>query len=60
MYILGCPYNAELNIAGLAAEWDEKRRIEAEAPKPSILLRLLKFLRKILHGKSGKTVETSI
>jgi hypothetical protein len=32
MHILGFPYNV---TAGLAAEWDEKRSVEADASKPS-------------------------
>jgi hypothetical protein len=54
MYILGCPYNAELIIAGLAAEWDEKRRIEAEAPKTFHTVKAPEVFKKDTPWKSWK------
>jgi hypothetical protein len=54
MYIFGCPYDAELITAELAAEWDEKRRIEEEAPKPSNIVKAPEIFKKDTSWKSWK------
>ncbi len=54
MYILVRPYNANLVTADLAAEWDEKRRIEAEAPKASDIIKAPEVFKKETNWKSWK------
>ena len=54
MYILGRPYDANLVTAELAAEWDEKRRIEAEAPKASDIVKAPEVFKKETNWKSWK------
>jgi hypothetical protein len=54
MYSLGRPYNADIITAELAAEWDEKRRIEAEAPKASDIVKAPKVFKKETNWKSWK------
>jgi hypothetical protein len=53
-YILGQPYNAELITAALAAEWDDRRRIEAEAPKASDIVKAPEVFKKETQWKSWK------
>jgi hypothetical protein len=54
MYILGRPYNADIITAELAAEWDEKRRIETEAPKASDIMKAPEVFKKETNWKSWK------
>jgi hypothetical protein len=54
MYILGRPYNADIITTELAAEWDEKRRIEAEAPKASDIMKAPEVFKKETNWKSWK------
>ncbi len=53
-HILGRPYDANFVTAELAAEWDEKRRIEAEAPKASDIIKTPEVFKKETNWKSWK------
>ncbi len=54
MYILGRPYNAEIITDALAAEWDDRRRIEAEAPIASGIVKAPEVFKKETQWKSWK------
>jgi hypothetical protein len=54
MYILGQACDAKLITALLVAEWDEKRRIEAEMPKSSDIVKTPEAFKKETQWKTWK------